>query len=217
MERGTWAKIAQAGHDAQEQEARRRLEAGRQWTRDFERQRRQEKDALRNRQTSRLSRIEECCTDMERAFRLFQENYQVIDRKKNVYNDAIRILQDHLKDPRQSVNAVSEAKKANYLSVQECLQRIIDLGEARDQILQARNKIANIGVEYDSEKGRLSSSQEEDIKIMERAEELKARKEKLVEDYDKFNQSAKENGKKIESLYDTSDKILKLIKEKKGR
>jgi hypothetical protein len=52
---------------------------------------------------------------------------------------------------------------------------------------------------------------------MERAEELKARKEKLVEDYDKFNQSAKENGKKIESLYDTSDKILKLIKEKKGR
>jgi hypothetical protein len=121
---------------------------------------------------------------MERAFRLFQKNYQVIDRKKNVYSDAIRILQDHLKDPRQSVNAVLEAKKANYLSVQECLQGIIDLGEARDQILQAQNKIANIGVEYDSEKGRLSSSQEEDIKIMERAEELKARKEKLVEDYE---------------------------------
>jgi hypothetical protein len=56
MERGTWAKIAKAGHDAQEQKARRQLEAGRQWTRDFERQQRQEKDALRNRQTSRILR-----------------------------------------------------------------------------------------------------------------------------------------------------------------
>jgi hypothetical protein len=129
---------------------------------------------------------------------------------------AIRILQDRLKSHRQPVNAVLEAQKANHLLVQECFQRITDLSKARDQFLQAQNKIVNMGGEYDSEKGGLSLSQEDDAKIIERANGLRAKKNRLAEDYDVFSESTKKNAGRISDLYNSSNKLLKAITERKS-
>ena len=68
MKGKTWADIAKDGHEAKEREARRQLEVKQRKALDLERQRLQEKDALRRRQTERLDEIKECCTNIKQVF-----------------------------------------------------------------------------------------------------------------------------------------------------
>ena len=216
MEKQTWAKVAQAGHEAKEREARSQLEAKRRAAFDFERQRRQEKDALRGRQTERLDKIEKCCTNIERALSRLKKKYDIIGDKDGAYDNAMSSLKSHLTKVGQSVETVLEAKRKEYRLVEECLQQITGFIEAKYQIFLTQREITNIGREYESEVGSLSLSQVDDTRIMDRANKLKAKKKELVEDYNTFNQSAKENAEKIDSLYDRSTEVLKLIEEKQG-
>jgi hypothetical protein len=213
MEGKNWAKVAKDGHEKKEQEARRRQEGRQQKVFDLERQRFQEKDALRWRQTERLDKIERCCTYIERAFSHLKESYNVIGNKDKAYDRAISVLESHLTTAGQLVETVLAAKGKEHKLVQECFQKITDLNKARDQILRTQNEIANIGKEYESEVGGLSSSQADDIEIMERASKLKTKTKELVKDYNTFNQSAEEKVNRIDSFHDRSNEVLKFIQD----